>query len=912
MIPAMHVRLRWLAPPPPVDGAQPLGEDLGPGATARAFSQAADENILTLVVVGWCRAAWDLLRSEPRLNRRSVYWIISALDVPALEACAAVEPGEGKITVAAVAETAEVAQVFARVGGVFSLVVMSCDSHFLYRLQMMRIDNFVRQTRSLDRSLRDFSHLVRRLDVRREFALVESWKDAHRGAVALCVAAGPGLDHSVELLRRLAPDCIIICVDVAYRKLSAAGIRCDYVLNVDSHDAAVSRMEGVPGGGATLVMPIDGNAKADAWFSTVANFVPPALAGPLFGGVGADFARGTNVGAATVGWALHLGCSEILLLGHDLSFPAEAAYSAFVPEHERHGRDMLAKVGRLIAVPGNGGVEVMTDQAFKIACSDLAALLRAARGQAVVYNYNINLGRGALIGGTVALPDGWTPSASARHELPSIPLRTVRVSGQEWTGQVVGLIHDVLDAWRGLRASGTEVLAAIETLGSQARLGYGKDLLWPAITGHLLHLTRLAAMRTGQASAAHIRCGEQSLDELIECWAVYVTEQITGAERPPAPAQLPAEGARFLALLAPQAPRLRQDSFEGALIPMLSRERISLRHHLPDLVLPMAASAEEACHVLLRVGGVSRPRDLVELLCLCSLEGERLRFVLDLAVEAGLLTGPQVCSGSLVPWLSSAAPEVVDAHDALIAALGGGPCPDAATLSRIIAWHPTHLLLIIALLGSQPVQNKRVAALERLVAEAALPLDDAVVGVIISHHPDPLAACTLLDAKIAVAGPATALAIAKRLLDIQDLAGARAQYVGVGSLGRCAEDRLAMEGAFLLDRGRLDEFLAILGGWTDREAGYRSLYRILAGRVGPAQAMQAMASDPLAMLDPTLVGELLAGLAARAEPLPQSVAVASRQLLGTWLAEPRTSWDREQAEQTLDVLNHYAGLAHTS
>ena len=144
---------------------------------------------------------------------------------------------------------------------------------------------------------------------------------------------------------------------------------------------------------------------------------------------------------------------------------------------------------------------------------------------------------------------------------------------------------------------------------------------------------------------------------------------------------------------------------------------------------------------------------------------------------------------------------------------------------------------------------------------------------------------------------------------IGDLVGARAQFSSIGTLGRCAEDRLAMEGAYLLERGRLDEFMTILGDWTDREAAYRSLYRILAGRIGAAQALEAMASDEQAMLHPTMVGEVISGFAARAEALPPSVVTASRQLLGRWMAEPRTSWDSEQAEQTLEVLTHYAGLS---
>jgi hypothetical protein len=86
------------------------------------------------------------------------------------------------------------------------------------------------------------------------------------------------------------------------------------------------------------------------------------------------------------------------------------------------------------------------------------------------------------------------------------------------------------------------------------------------------------------------------------------------------------------------------------------------------------------------------------------------------------------------------------------------------------------------------------------------------------------------------------------------------------------------------------------------------LYRILAARLGPVPALQALASDPRAMLHPTLVGEMLAGMASQSEALPGPVAQSARQLLTVWLQGPRTTWDREQAEQTLQVLDHYAAM----
>jgi len=902
----MPLSLRWLAEPREAIEAPPLGVDLSCADAARALGQAADENILTLVVVGWSSAAWHLVRTEPRLRDRAVHWIVSARDRDALVAAAAEDEAEGEVVAAAVVELAEVAQVFAAVGGIFSLAVMSFDSDLLFRFEMMRVDNFVRQTRSLDRSLKDIRHLINRLDTRRDYCLVESWRGVCAGASALCVAAGPGLDQSVELLRRLAPACVVICVDVAYRKLSAAGIHCDYVLNVDSHDAAVMRMQGVPSVGTTLVMPIDGNAKADAWFPEIANFVPPSLAPILFGQVGPDFARGTNVGAATVGWALHLGCREIVLFGHDLSFPSEAAYSVFVPDHERHGKEMLAKVGRLAPVPGNGGVEVMTDHAFKIAAVDLAALVRSAGEAATVYNYNINLGRGALIERTLRLPEGWTP-ASAERRVPAAPQRRALVSGGELADQVAGHVRALHQRWLSERAVGTDVLTVIERIGEQSELGFAKDMLWPAVTGHVLHLVRLAALRTGEPSAAHVRAAERNTDILMERWAGYIQAQIAGAERPSPPLQLPPAGGHFLRSLVTHAPRLRQDSFEGALTPMLSRERISLRHHFPDLPLPMPPIAQEACHVLARIGGIAMPRDLVDLLCQCSLEGDLLHYVLDLAVEAGLLTGPTVRADSVVAWLRESAPDILEAHDALIAAMACGPCPGEDALRTIATWPPAMSSLIVSLLAG-PLRPERVAALEQLVGEDAIPLDDAVVATIVALHPDPLQACTLLERRTSVTGPATALAIAKRLLDIGDLNGARSQFAGIGRIGRCAEDRLVIEGTWLVEHGRLDEFLETLGRWPNPEAGYRALWRILSGRIGAAQAVFALGGDSQAMLDPTVLGEVLAGLAARAEPLPSGLAPVMVRLLEVWSQRPRTTWDREQVVRFQQVLTRYLAL----
>lgn len=895
--------LSWLAPPQAGSDGPAVGLDLPTPLALRRLVQAADENIETLTIVGWCRAAVDILAAEPRLRGRKIYWIIAKADVPALEACfppRGPEPGFA-VCGAAVGEMAEIAQAFAAIGSVFSLAVMSNDPDFIFRLQVMRVDNFVRQTRSFERAIGDYRHLLQRMQQSDSVALVESHAGIHAGATAVCVAAGPGLDLCLDLLRTIAKDCVIICVDVAFARLVEAGIPCHYVLNVDSHPGAALRLRSTVEHHATLVMPIEGFGGVDQWFDQTLYFVPPHLIPLLFDSGLNDFRRGTNVGAAAVGWAYHLGCTEIVLLGHDLSYGEGCMYSTLVVDHEKHSRDMKAEAGQIFMIPGNNGSEVMTEHTLKVACDDLAALIADQRDKARVYNYNINLQHGAVIRNTERLPEGWQPKRVdiVHHRAPQQKMRLTRSELIETTSRQ---IDSLVGFWRDGRGRGTDVLTMLLELHDRSDLRVASHLLLPALTGHILTLVRLAAMPSSSSSGGAVRSASEMCDALLARWQELVQGWIRGGDGYPPPPELAEPGLAFLRELAYMAPRLRSDSLESAIIPMLARERMSVRRHFPDVELPQLPFADEACHVLGRAGLHTAPLDLVQLLCMASLEGDRFKDVTLLACKHGLLSEPKVCGANLADWLRTSAPAIIAAHDGLIALLPDATCPSREQLAAIAAWPPTHIHLVYALLPPKR-DRQRQEALFELIDAGAIPLDDAIVAAIITLHPDVLEAIHRLGSKMAATGVCTELAIGKRLLDIGDWNGAQPHFARIGTIGRCAEDRLFLESQFLARQNRTEPMIERLVAWPDREMASRVLFHILRAGFGGVRAMEMMDGFPQAALNPEAVGQALLAVMREGGPVTGTYAAVVRKLLATWAADGRDERERQQAEEMLLVLD---------
>ena len=154
--------------------------------------------------------------------------------------------------------------------------------------------------------------------------------DAFSGIPLIIVGAGPSLEKNIHLLKEAQGKAIILCVNRALRSLQNAGIWPDLTINLEPQDVAaqftgidLSKIEGVilaasshpplyelP---AKHLLSYCPNQVTEGWM-----FEPNVPAH--------EISSGGSVSCSALSVAIHWGCSPIILVGQDLSFPGGAYY----------------------------------------------------------------------------------------------------------------------------------------------------------------------------------------------------------------------------------------------------------------------------------------------------------------------------------------------------------------------------------------------------------------------------------------------------------------------------------------------------------------------------------------------------------------------------------------------------------
>jgi len=250
---------------------------------------------------------------------------------------------------------------------------------------------------------------------------VQVLDQAFAGCPALVIAAGPTLNHSIELARTYAERAVIIAVGTAVKPLLAAGITPHFIVIVDG--AAISQRQ------------IDGVPPLPSYLVSCGNLYPPILANfahQMFvfhmGGLAelnewvsqqqvqwGPLRTGGTVTLTALDLALLLGCQPIMALGLDLAFTADGT---------SHARQSMYDGNRynpqtLIAVPGNYEPTVLTSRQFAVYIeflSDYALQVRQHRDQTLI---NVNTGGAALHGFELLSP------AAAAARLANAPILPV-------------------------------------------------------------------------------------------------------------------------------------------------------------------------------------------------------------------------------------------------------------------------------------------------------------------------------------------------------------------------------------------------------------------------------------------------------------------------------------------------------
>lgn len=233
-------------------------------------------------------------------------------------------------------------------------------------------------------------------------------------APVICVGAAPSLAMHLDRLRVLQKSCLIICADTILGGLMSEGIFPHLVTPMERTPDMPDRLPKDPG---------------DTCWAGAAVFDPRGLArfkshylinqcGPIADWLGSKgMAYGASTGTMSAAVGLQLSTGPVYLVGHDLSFPADAD-SHWSPATAIRCNQEFSRDQEMIE-DHNGG-QLPSIRLFRMYGTDFS-LMAMAHGR--LHNVNAFHKIGALIPGAIAsdLPEpgpdlNWTPPARIGDE----------------------------------------------------------------------------------------------------------------------------------------------------------------------------------------------------------------------------------------------------------------------------------------------------------------------------------------------------------------------------------------------------------------------------------------------------------------------------------------------------------------
>lgn len=231
----------------------------------------------------------------------------------------------------------------------------------------------------IDEVLGEFT-LYGGLQFRNFFRNIDSFKKARfgsdlfhkfKGMPAIVVGAGPSLESCYDEIRRMQDSALIISGGTATNALLEAGIRPHFCVAVDPNPAQYSRLKqiqtfGIPMFYQTRVLPEGiANYAGELLYLRGGNGQPLiewidkeiGIHGPLVDG-------GHSVANMSVELAHRLGCSPIIMVGYDLSYPGGRLYPTAVKEalSAKESQELSRPITSSFQAVGNDGSEVSTEE----------------------------------------------------------------------------------------------------------------------------------------------------------------------------------------------------------------------------------------------------------------------------------------------------------------------------------------------------------------------------------------------------------------------------------------------------------------------------------------------------------------------------------------------------------------------
>jgi hypothetical protein len=215
------------------------------------------------------------------------------------------------------------------------------------------------------------------------------------------IAPGPSLEQEISLIKEYQDKALIIAVDTANRILQKHGIDPDIILSIDFTELNCKHFDGVDPTKSLLVSFVGVQKEiTDLYRGNTFIFIHSAnrlvQSIPCLQGIGQIEAVGSTSHAAYL-LARMMGCSPIILIGNDLSFPNDQWYApgAMQLEIDQPKR----KTEPLLEVVSNSGEKVKTNALYKIYLDEMNKLIPKTGG--FVINTSLH---GAKIGHTNVMP----------------------------------------------------------------------------------------------------------------------------------------------------------------------------------------------------------------------------------------------------------------------------------------------------------------------------------------------------------------------------------------------------------------------------------------------------------------------------------------------------------------------------
>ena len=209
--------------------------------------------------------------------------------------------------------------------------------------------------------------------------------NAAPGVPALVVGPGPGLQESVDKIKSIQDQVIVIAVDTALGNLQRNGVSADLIVSVDFTDLNARHFEGILQDKSVLVASPSVHPQIIQKFSGRSYFFSHHAIRLInemksIKVLGAVDSFGSTAHAA-YHIARQMGCSPIILTGLDFAFCGDRQYAdgAMQNDLDLPRRD----INQLYEVAANDGSLVKTSMQFKMFLDSLASMIKKTYGQVI-------------------------------------------------------------------------------------------------------------------------------------------------------------------------------------------------------------------------------------------------------------------------------------------------------------------------------------------------------------------------------------------------------------------------------------------------------------------------------------------------------------------------------------------------